>query len=387
MSINPNRGLDSPLTEAVLCGHSSTVGTLLTQGANPNHCDGHFPLLLLAVLRDDVPTASALLEAGAQANARCDVDRPRNWMMAMGLNCLGQKYLPHGSKYSGAELFHASPLTFASSAAMARLLLAHGASPAEATGNYFLCSRQADDELLDVLLRAAVEAGLRMDAVNRDSLPLHDAAAAGRADLLELMLAAGANPDQQDACKRSPLHVATTPEVVRLLLTHGATLNQPDEDCLLPLGAACEAGHEAVAAELRAQGARRLHVKPAYLPGLCELARCGDIRRATLSLQNGADVNERSEYGATPLFFSQEGAMTTLLLKHGADVHARDEFGTTALQHAPNAKKRRQILAAAGLPENTPIQPLPRFLPRYQVHHPGTRPIPCGILSWKGKAH
>ncbi len=290
-------GLHAQLLDAVLNGDTAAVRKLLAEGADPNLCDGRsyaladerggdYPMLLLAVLRDDVPTARVLLEAGADANARCIgyLPRPRNWMMAMSFNCLGRKYLPYGIRCTGPALYHARPLAMASSAAMASLLLEHGAS-LNLELNRVIREERANCELLEVLLRTNAGKALSYELARH--LPLHKTASEGQAGLLELMLQAGAHADWQDAQGRTPLHLASTPEVVRVLLAHGATLNAPDEDCVTPLGSAAERGDAAVATELRAQGARRLHVRPVPLPPLHECVLRGDMQRVKAALTRG----------------------------------------------------------------------------------------------------
>ncbi len=384
--------LNDELTHAVLLGDAAAARSLLAAGADANHHDGRmrnypgpagdFPVLLLAVLRDDAATARILLEAGADANARCMpyITRLSGLAMAFGMQSFGKCYRSYGSNYHGPALFHARSLEMASSAAMASLLLEHGAS-LNLELNRVIREERANCELLEVLLRANAGKALSYELARH--LPLHKTASEGQAGLLELMLQAGAHADWQDARGRAPLHLASAPEVVRVLLAHGATLNAPDEDCVTPLGSAVERGDAAVATELRAQGARRLHVRPVPLPLLHECVLRGDMQRVKAALTRGADVNARNEYGATPLFFARTEGMTRLLLQHGANANARDEFNSSALSFARNRRQHALLLAATGLPTDTPLAPLPPMLPRYDVWSKGTRPIPCGAILGK----
>ncbi len=75
--------------------------------------------------------------------------------------------------------------------------------------------------------------------------------------------------------------------------------------------------------------------------------------------------------------------MTRLLLQHGANANARDEFNSTALSFARNRRQHVLLLAATGLPTDTPLAPLPPMLPRYDAWHKGTRPLPCGAILGK----
>ena len=62
---------------------------------------------------------------------------------------------------------------------------------------------------------------------------------------------------------------------------------------------------------------------------LWDAARAGDPARVTKALENGADVNAKTRYGATALTFAADKghvAIVKLLLDKGADVNAQDSF-------------------------------------------------------------
>ena len=62
---------------------------------------------------------------------------------------------------------------------------------------------------------------------------------------------------------------------------------------------------------------------------LWDAARAGDAARVTKALENGADVNAKTRYGATALTFAADKghvAIVKLLLDKGADVNAQDSF-------------------------------------------------------------
>src|SRR5262249_52765019 len=63
----------------------------------------------------------------------------------------------------------------------------------------------------------------------------------------------------------------------------------------------------------------------------------GDIAKAKLLRERGADPAALGRCGCPPLFYAIRGnhpEMLRWLLKEGADVHQSDEFGTTALIEA-----------------------------------------------------
>ena len=80
---------------------------------------------------------------------------------------------------------------------------------------------------------------------------------------------------------------------------------------------------------------------------LLEAVRKGDATRVKALLAQGADVNSKSPYGATSLFFAADRGnveMIKILLDHGADVNVKDTFyGATALTWA-SEKQRVEVM-------------------------------------------
>jgi hypothetical protein len=74
---------------------------------------------------------------------------------------------------------------------------------------------------------------------------------------------------------------------------------------------------------------------PAQSPNddLIAAARKSNVEAVKALIAKGADVNAKTEYGATPIFFACDrghAEIVKILLEHGADVNIRDKFyGTT----------------------------------------------------------
>ena len=145
--------------------------------------------------------------------------------------------------------------------------------------------------------------------------PLHKAAAAGNAEKVKRLIAAGANVNATGRDGGSPLHAAADePEIARLLIENGANVNAKALDNDTPL-------HQADEPEV-----------------------------AALLLQHGADVHATDVNGDTPLHKADEPESAVLLLKHGADIHAKNNIGWTPLDWAIYEKnaEMQELLRSRG---------------------------------------
>jgi ankyrin repeat protein len=90
-------------------------------------------------------------------------------------------------------------------------------------------------------------------------MPIHAASASGQLEIVQLLLAHGADVNAQQEGGFVPLHNAAQNgqlEMVRLFLDKGADVNAANKDGLTALHYALEGGHEAVADLLREHGAK-----------------------------------------------------------------------------------------------------------------------------------
>jgi len=181
------------------------------------------------------------------------------------------------------------------------------------------CAAGLADGVRDILGRGV---GTRLQD---DYFPLWISCAHGHAEVVAVLLAAGANVDSSrlgslltltrgylvrsvDHLRRTPLYIACTnghAKIVAMLIAAGANVDlASNDDGRTPLWVACQNGHVDIAARL---------------------------------LDNKADVDRADWGGRTPLFFAcQNGRLdvTALLLDHKADVDRADKFGKTPLFEA-----------------------------------------------------
>ncbi len=109
---------------------------------------------------------------------------------------------------------------------------------------------------------ALLQAGADVNQQSRESMKvsaLHSAAAAGRPDIVEMLLAKGANPNVRAEGGVTVFHEAGVTgqiEIAEMLLTHGADVNATDNSGKTPLAHAINSKKDAMAAWLRAHGGR-----------------------------------------------------------------------------------------------------------------------------------
>ena len=298
----------TPLVAALAGGHFQTAKFLYDNGADPNvrGRDGR-TLLHAAAVNGEFEIIQVLLKYKADVNARDAEGKTPLHFASERLHHRGSNIALSSSGVGGG---------------VTRLLLEHGA---------------------DIDMRA-----------NDRSTPLHEAAQHGRVEVVQVLLEhienlGGKDLDREtpfqvgskyvnarDAYDNTPLHYASQghwhyvhypgdsktvlslPNIVRLLLEHGADVNARGDDRSTPLHKAAQYG--------------RVEVVSVLLEHVVNLSP-GDDSRAIAVHEY---VNVQDAKGKTPLHCASEGphtmskivalslsSVTRLLLKHGADLNAR----------------------------------------------------------------
>ncbi|WEW56792.1 hypothetical protein PRK78_002246 [Emydomyces testavorans] len=184
----------------------------------------------------------------------------------------------------------------------------------------------------------------KLHDLNSSITPLQAAASAsGSADAVKLLLERKATVDLVDKFGQSPLFYATLSndiEIVKTLLKWGANIGERNTKLYTPLHMATQFSSPPIAILLLDRGADPV-AKNANGETPLHTAAHGsfELNLETMQslLQRGADVNERTKEGWTPLIHAVECNSETrcrFLLENGADVNATTKCNETALQRA-----------------------------------------------------
>ncbi|UYV66639.1 TNKS2, partial [Cordylochernes scorpioides] len=180
-------------------------------------------------------------------------------------------------------------------------------------------------DVVEYLLACGADVHARDDG---GLIPLHNACSFGHADVVQLLLCCGADPNATDNWSFTPLHEAAAKgklDVCIVLLQHGADPNIRTSD-------------NKSALEMAEPSARAVLTGEYRKDELLEAARAGNEDRL-LSLLTPANVNCHASDGrkSTPLHLAagyNRIRVVQLLLGQGADVHAKDKGGLVPLHNA-----------------------------------------------------
>ena len=174
------------------------------------------------------------------------------------------------------------------------------------------------------------------------SSPLHLAIQRDNQEVVEELIAKGANVNATNNYDITPLHIATlvgSTKVIALLLAEGTHINAMDEDGNTSLHIAAEKGKEPVLELLLTM---RADVKMIDKRGLTPLHKAALATSNKLAIQalitRKADVNAEDMHGNTPLHKAAQsgdkGAIDALLAAKDIKLYAKDNDGSTPLHIA-----------------------------------------------------
>jgi uncharacterized protein len=307
-----NNAGQSPLGSALEGRKDGVIDKLLEAGASCDPCGPeHNPPLFVAA--DNYPEAlERLFEAGADPNAK----RPRDGRtLLMVAAAGGRRELAEAVFAAGADVdvtneHGATAWTLAAWKGHARVadwLEEQGATPTD-TQHFDMLRSALDGEFS--LLEAYLDDSGDPELTTPEGVSLLESAVyAARADIVELLLEAGARPFDDGGRSRALMHASydNQAEVVRLLLDAGADVDTTDDFEQTPV-------FQAVTYD--------------------------SLEALDVLIEAGADLEVRKAFGESPLLYAVEWGKREIidkLLAAGADVNGTNDNNESALHLA--AKK------------------------------------------------
>ena len=147
-----------------------------------------------------------------------------------------------------------------------------------------------------------------LDNESQERTPLAVAAALGRAEIVEALLARGADVKARDERKETALHLAAMAghaQVAALLLAGKAEIDAKGQDFMTPLLYAAARGHAAVGLLLLAKGAKVTATDRSKETALHFAVSSRSVPLVQALVDHGADPNAANKYGTPP---TEQGA-------------------------------------------------------------------------------
>jgi ankyrin repeat protein len=181
----------------------------------------------------------------------------------------------------------------------------------------------------------------------RYEFPMHAASEKGQLRLIEALIRRRADVNGIDREGKTPLHYASSPEVVDLLVHYGADINILSASGKSPMDCASEDERMAIFKSLWDRGARLTEYHQGTSSSLYSAIKKRNTERAKMFIERGADLTLSDNKGRTPLHFAVEMRMpdvVKVLLHKGVDVNCRDRQGMTPLHSAVQNDDRPIVL-------------------------------------------
>ena len=342
--------------------------SLAAAGFEPGPADGLFGRATRAAIRKwqasrgeaatgylDADAAKALLAAGTRSGAlateRQQTPAGKEYSSAARRlsRLLGREFSPAAVDENGWTDLHFAALV--NLPELAEALLSAGMR----AGGALKSDNKPFDETLQKTLRAFGHN--RFAAAKRvGQTPLHLAARQNAPDVARLLMDHGADVNERDKAGDeddwTPLHYGASynaPKVVRLLLARGADINAKDKGGWTPLHIAAGKNGVGVARLLIDRGAEvNARNKDGYTP-LHDAAAKNATEAARLLIDRGAGVDAKAKTDMTPLHIAaghDAHEVVQLLIDRGADVWARSDQGAAPMHYAmwQNARNAAKLL-------------------------------------------
>jgi ankyrin repeat protein len=174
-----------------------------------------------------------------------------------------------------------------------------------------------------------------------EDTPLHIATRKGNKEIVELLIAHGADINMPNYDDNTPLHIATMGgniEIVELLIARGADINLPNYDEDTPLHIATRKGNKEIVELLIAHHANIDQPNDWNEDTPLHIAtRKGNKEIVELLINGGANTNIQNKYESTPLHIATKKnykEIVKLLLQKEPSLHCANKHGSIPLHIA-----------------------------------------------------
>jgi ankyrin repeat protein len=310
-----NRG-QSALWQAVSRRDEAVVEVLLRAGADVNEADNNGDAPLVPAARAGFWSIVMMLVRSnrlANIDALIDDGKTALWLaVKSGGDEVVEALVKAGANVNIADRFGDAPLSTAPNKAIAKMLIERGADA---------------------------------NAVNeRGESALWWAALNGRADVVEVLLQAGADVNKADSGGYSPLSVAANATIATMIIERGVDVNAVNQSGQSALLLATMFNRVGVVEALVRAGA---DVSKADNCGNAPLSVAANATIATMMIERGADVNAVNKRGESVLWRTALNGcddVVEALVQAGADVNKADQSGGAPLRVAANATIAKTLI-------------------------------------------
>lgn len=348
----PNESGATPLMAAAGSGNLQSVKILLDNGADLKATDkqGDAPLFY-AIKAPDKETIELLLEKGAAIDTK-NADGLTPLMVAAengsteAVKVLIEKGADPGILKEDSDLTALNLAMEKGHAEVINLLLAagsgEGAQQADLTGYLISALVSGENEVVKTLLQKGVDVNKAPETEQfKGKSPILIAAELNKPEILALLIEHGANIEQKGPDGKTPLMTAFEKgnrEAIKVLAEKGANVNAKGQFENTPLIIATQKKDQEMVEFLLENRADPNSEGAFFKTALDFAVKNGDLEIAETLLAKGANINRRARSdGKTPLMMAAESGnkeMVELLLKHNADITIQDNIGYTANKYA-----------------------------------------------------